>query len=79
MSSSSITSKGQVTIPAELRAKLDLHQGDMVSFKQSNDGILIMKQKNKIQESFGILTARKGVSLEDMQSAIEKGASDDRA
>lgn len=79
MKRSTITSKGQITIPSSLRHALGLHQGDIVSFEHADNHIIITKQKNHIEQSFGILKASKGASLEDMQQAIEQGANDDHA
>lgn len=39
MSTSSITSKGQITIPNALREKLRLHPSDKVVFEE-NDGVI---------------------------------------
>jgi AbrB family looped-hinge helix DNA binding protein len=38
-----ISSKGQVTIPAVIRKKLNLKQGDRIFFIESEDGIVIKK------------------------------------
>ncbi len=40
---SKITSKGQTTIPAEVRAKLRLKSGDAVVYQQTTAGIIIRK------------------------------------
>jgi len=72
-----ITTKGQLTVPAKIRVKLDLHPGDIVSFSQKNKHIIFVKEKNDIEASFGIVKSKQGVSLEDMQKAIESGATDD--
>lgn len=39
---STITSKGQVTIPAEIRKRLNLHQGDRLSFLVADDGTVTL-------------------------------------
>jgi AbrB family looped-hinge helix DNA binding protein len=38
---SRVQKKGQVTIPLELRTKLGIEEGDMVTFTETSDGILI--------------------------------------
>ncbi|MGC8515127.1 MAG: AbrB/MazE/SpoVT family DNA-binding domain-containing protein [Thermoplasmata archaeon] len=43
---SKITSKGQITIPAEIRKALDLEAGDTILFEKT-DGNIIMKNNNK--------------------------------
>lgn len=43
---SKITSKGQITIPAEIRKALDLEAGDKIMFEKIN-GNIIIKKNNK--------------------------------
>ena len=73
MRSSSVTTKGQVTIPVELREKLGIRPGDRVRFIEEGDRILIQRQETAIESVFGLIKARKGVSLADMDAAIAKG------
>jgi len=40
-----ITSKGQVTVPIELREEFDLASGSTVEFSASKDGILLRKSE----------------------------------
>ena len=40
---SKLTQKGQTTIPAEIRHRLDLHTGDSVAFKIIKDQVVITK------------------------------------
>lgn len=47
MAHSTLTSKGQVTIPAELRKSLGLEAGTRVAFHQLPNGTVIMRIKNK--------------------------------
>ena len=53
-----LTSKGQVTIPAEIRAKLDLKPGDKLRFKLSKSGALTIEphRRRSIFDSLGSLT-----------------------
>lgn len=44
---SRVTSKGQVTIPHELRKQLDLEPGDEVQFASTPDGIRLQKVAHK--------------------------------
>ena len=43
---SKVTSKGQVTIPAEIRKNLGLEDGTNVVFLEVEDGVLIKSEKN---------------------------------
>jgi len=37
-----VTSNGQITIPAGIRRRLDLKDGDKVLFLESNDGVIML-------------------------------------
>jgi AbrB family looped-hinge helix DNA binding protein len=41
-----VNAKGQVTLPAELRAKLNLKQGDTVEFFLDRSGRVLMRPRN---------------------------------
>lgn len=43
MNLSTITQKGQTTIPLEIRKKLDLHPGDKVLFEIKNNDVVVKK------------------------------------
>ncbi len=73
MRTSAVTTKGQITIPAELRELLGIRPGDRVGFVAEGDRIVIHRQETAIESVFGMVKARKGVSLADMDVAIAKG------
>lgn len=52
-----VTSKGQVTIPKELRAKMGIKEGDYLQIKESPTGYIIEKQieEEQIIKYVGIL------------------------
>lgn len=68
-----ITSKGQLTIPKKLRTLLNLHPGNRVEFIIDEDGtVKMIPIKSTIKELKGMTgKAEKTVTLEEMQSAIE--------
>ena len=74
MITTSLTSKGQVTIPADLRAALGLVVGDQIAFQQEGNTLILKRHANDIKACFGVLKASRGVSLKDIEDAIEKGA-----
>lgn len=74
MHATSLTSKGQVTIPIEYRDALGLHPGDKINFEQVGSSLVIRRQQNDIKASFGILKAKKGVSLAQMKKTIAASA-----
>jgi AbrB family looped-hinge helix DNA binding protein len=72
---STITSKGQVTIPKEIREKLMLATGDKIEFVLTNDReVLIRPVSKKVDDLFGKLhrPGMKAVSIEAMDEAIAR-------
>ena len=55
MASSSITTKGQVTIPSALREKFRLEPGDKVLFLEKDGAITLMPMKQDITRLAGCL------------------------
>lgn len=73
MLSSSVTTKGQVTIPAELRERFGIKPGDRVGFVEEGERIVLQRQETAIEAVFGIVKASRGVTLEQMDAAIAAG------
>jgi antitoxin PrlF len=64
-----LTSKGQTTIPKEIRDSLGMKAGDRMSFTLMPDSTVVMRVKSKsITELAGMLhkKGRKPVSIEQM-------------
>lgn len=76
MSFSSLTQKGQVTIPAALRNALDLHQGDQVkfTFDKKKEQIIIEKHTQPLEQLFGMYAVEHSVSDKQIKQAIKDGA-----
>ena len=70
MSEATITNKGQVTIPADIRKALELTAGERVVFTQFDDGTTLMRTKRRsILDLEGLLEparVRHTVAIEDM-------------
>ena len=69
-SQTTMTSKGQTTIPKEIRDSLGLQPQDKLSFSLLSDGTVIMRAKKKsIRSVYGVLsqTDRPTLSIEEMQ------------
>ena len=70
MSEATLTSKGQVTIPAEVRKAMGLSAGERVVFTQLDDGTTVMRAKTRsILELEGLLkdaVKKRKVSVDDM-------------
>jgi antitoxin PrlF len=73
-----MTSKGQITLPAATRAKLRLIAGIKFLVTESDDGKIILTPKTRdIRELRGILKYDgPPVSIEDMNMGIRKAAAD---
>ena len=76
MPSATLTSKGQITIPKEVREHLGIEPGDRVSFNIGSAGDVTVEPETVDFRSLrGILKSRKRVSLHAMETAIRRGAS----
>ena len=74
MAESTVTSKGQITIPKVVREALRLEVGDKVYFDVKQDGTVVLMARNEPVESlFGLLKAkarpRKPLTIEEMNPA----------
>lgn len=57
MSEAKVTSKGQVTIPIDIRTGLALSAGEKVVFTMLDNGTVVMRSKNRsVQELSGSLS-----------------------
>jgi antitoxin PrlF len=71
MSEATMTSKGQVTIPADIRKSMGLSAGERVVFTRLDDGTTVMRPKTRsVLELKGMLKAarrnKRKVKLQDM-------------
>jgi antitoxin PrlF len=79
MTTATITSKGQVTIPKNVRARLGIDTGDRVEFVEIQDGVFqVMAATQDVQVLKGIVPKpKKAVTIEEMNQAIaEMGGAD---
>ena len=64
-----VQEKGQVTIPLEIRRKLNLKKGDLVTFVETEDGVLIKPAEviaSEALDEIGRALKEKGLSLEEL-------------
>lgn len=64
-----MTTKGQVTVPREIRDRLGLKSGDKMAFTMLSDGTVVMRPKTRrLAELAGSLTrpGQPKVAVEDM-------------
>ena len=75
MQQTTLTSKGQVTIPKSIRDLLYLHAGDKIEFiVTGKNEVLLRPITKKIDDVFGSLCqpGRKVISIEQMDLAIKQ-------
>lgn len=81
MSASTLTSKGQITIPKPVRDALGVDSGDRIEFVELDKGkFAIVAATRSIRELDGLFyrKGRKPVSVEEMNAAIARRASKSR-
>lgn len=73
MATATLTSKGQITIPAQVRASLGLSAGDRIEFVELDKGrFAIMAATQSVKDLKGMIRRpAQPVSIESMNSAIE--------
>ena len=74
MSTATLTSKGQITIPADVRRSLNVDAGDRVEFVQVEPGRFeIIASTRSVRDLKGMFgKPKKAVSIDDMNVAIAK-------
>lgn len=80
MPTATITSKGQITLPREVREHLHVREGDRVEFEIRRDGdVRVRPVTGSVEELFGMLR-RPGTpsrSLEEVEEGIAALARDE--
>lgn len=78
MATATMTSKGQVTIPAAIRKKLRLHAGSKIDFIENKAGETVIRPKTgSIRDLYGFIKYDgPPVSIEEMDEAVKKAASE---
>jgi AbrB family looped-hinge helix DNA binding protein len=79
MSITTLTSKGQITLPKEIRDRLALKQGDRFQVAIGGDGLLTLERDEAppIERAFGMLrrfAKRKPVTITEMNAAVRRRA-----
>ncbi len=78
MTSATVTSKGQVTIPAAVRARLGLRPGSRLAFVPTADGYEIHPEAASIKDLKGAVPRpTQPVSVDEMTEAIAAAATAD--
>lgn len=75
-----LTSKGQITIPVEVRRKLGLKPGDRLDFiMEAGDEVRLKAKKRPLADLLGILKGvrKRPLSIEQMHDAVVEAANED--
>ena len=74
MSRATVTSKGQITIPRDIRGKLNLHPGDKINFVTDENGkIYFLPTTKSITSLKGIVPKPdKPVTVEEMKATVKR-------
>jgi AbrB family looped-hinge helix DNA binding protein len=74
---SRVQKKGQVTIPAEIRERLGIKEGDLVVFTEAEGGVLVKPQRaaapddlDELLDAIGLALKERGIALDEL---IESG------
>lgn len=73
---STLTSKGQVTVPKQIRDRLKLRAGDRIDFRIDEQGHVDIRARNvDVRELKGIVRSKRKTapSIEAMNEAIARG------
>jgi len=83
MASSTLTSKGRITIPREVRDRLGLKEGDRVVFQFDEQGNLLLLLRQAAQSPLGRLhgllkhlAKDRPVTIEEMKAAVKESAAE---
>lgn len=75
MTTATVTSKGQITIPAKVRNDLKVGPGDRVEFVKVAEGHWeVLAAVEDITRLRGMITPKRVVSVEEMNAAIRRKA-----
>ena len=81
MATSSVTSKGQITLPISVRRKLRLNSGDLVEFVEREDGEFTVKaKKGNLMDFYGFMKwTGRPITIKEMHDAIADHLGEDDA
>jgi len=73
-----VTSKGQITIPKEIREVAGIREGDAVAFVSFADRVMLVPRNKPVESIFGILSeyGRPGTAIEDYDEAVRDAVVD---
>ncbi|MBL8599696.1 MAG: AbrB/MazE/SpoVT family DNA-binding domain-containing protein [Devosia sp.] len=81
MSVATMTSKGQITLPRDVRDDLNLKEGDRVSFEKIGESYVLRPQNKSVMELAGILhvPGERALTIEEMGDKLGEALAEDDA
>ena len=74
----SVTQKGQVTIPRELRSRLGIKRGDKLTFELDGDSIWITRAPSELRKWYGVAEpTRRPEDFRVLREAFEQGVAEE--
>ena len=78
MNETTVTTKGQVTIPAEIRARLGIKPRDKVAFELNGDTATLRKAGSRILAVYGSIKSKgKPKDWRELREEFEQGVADE--
>jgi AbrB family looped-hinge helix DNA binding protein len=80
MATSSMTSKGQITIPIEIRRALGLAEGDRLEFEQQGETVVMKRALSVAERTAGILSKYRlsvPITPEEERESVEWAIAED--
>lgn len=75
-----VTGKGQIIIPKEIRRILGLHPHDRISFEVEGEFVKIRRVASKLLQGYGAITSRKmPEDYQELRKAFEVGVAEEVA
>ena len=75
MAASTVTSKGQITLPKQIREHLHVVPGDRIDFVVKDNGqVVVSPARSRLKQLRGMLRdrSRKPVSIDQMDAAVAR-------
>ena len=73
-----LTSKGQVTLPAEVRKSLGLKTGDKIAFRVEDNEVRLRRTGSVVETTSGILKSHKRpLTAEELRAAAEQAMAEE--
>lgn len=78
MPTTTLTSKGQVTLPKAIRDEMGLKTGDKIELVSIGNSAIIVPRNKPVESVFGLLSARaiRHTEIDDYDSAVRDAVSD---